>query len=95
MNDHTERRRYYPVEENVPLSESIREAIHAHERAADGSDDRERYEHVDAEAIDSLFGSATETDVDVSLHLDLEEVSVGVWSDAGIDIRVSDDSHAP
>lgn len=94
MNDHIERRRYYPVAENVPLSESIREAVVAHDRAVDGDDNLERYESVDLEAIDGLFASARVADVDISLHLDLDEVSVGVWIDSGVDIRVSDDSHA-
>lgn len=93
MNDHIERRRYYPVAENVPLSESIREAVVAHDRTVE-DEDLEQHVSIDLEAVDGLFASAREADVEVSLHLDLEEVSIGVWSNSGIDIRVSDDSHA-
>lgn len=83
------RRRYYPVEENVPLSVFVREAIEAHERASMSADELELYEHVNPEAIDTLFEDVTDTSVDIAVRIDLGNVQVSIWTDHGIDIRVT------
>ena len=88
MNDRPERRRYYPGDENVPLSEAILEAVRAHENASLSADEFDLYDHVNPEAIDALFRDASGVDMSVQFHL--TNVTVSVWSDGGIDIRVTD-----
>ncbi|WP_459191898.1 HalOD1 output domain-containing protein [Halosimplex sp. J119] len=83
-----ERRRYYPEAENVPLSEAVREAIAAHDDASLSTADVQLYDHIDPDALDGLF--KTDSDVDVSVQIRLEDVTVSVWSDGGVDIRVTD-----
>lgn len=88
MDGHPERRRYYPDHENVPLSEAVREAIEAHENSSLSADELCLYDHVNPEAIDVLF---EDTDgVDISVQINLTNVAVSIWSDGGIDIRVTD-----
>lgn len=84
MDPNPERRRYRVAEENVPLSEVVREAVDAHGTADSLGD------HVDVESIDRLF---TGSDVAVSLRLVLPDVTVSIWNDDGVDIRVADDGH--
>jgi len=88
VDDHPERRRYYPVEENVPLSEAVREAIEAHEDSTLNPDELDLYDSINPEAIDMLFMDTE--DVDVSVQINLTNVTVSIWSDGGIDIRVTD-----
>lgn len=88
MGGHPERRRYYPEEENVPLSEAVREAIEAHENSTLSADELRLYDHVNPEAIDELFLDAS--GVEISVQINLENVTVSIWSDGGIDIRVTD-----
>ena len=83
-----ERRRYYPEEENVPLSVAVREAVAAHERSSLATDEFDLYDHVDPDALDALFGPDSEAAVSVQIYLD--DVTVSVWSDGGVDIRVTD-----
>lgn len=88
MDDNQERRRHYPGAENVPLSEAVREAVQAHENAEALVDEAALYDHVDVEAIDQLFADAG--DVSVSAQLHLPNVTVSIWSDGGVDIRVTE-----
>jgi len=88
MATNPERRRYYADEENVPLSEAVREALSAHEHSSVDADELELYSHVTPEAIDTLFQDTA--DVDVSVTIDLTNVTVSIWSDGGVDIRVTD-----
>ena len=90
VDDHAERRRYYPNEENVPLSTAIYEAIEAHEDVSLSKDELDFYQHVNPEAIDMLFTDAAGDDVDISVTFDLTNVTISVWSDGGIDIRVTE-----
>jgi hypothetical protein len=83
-----ERRRYYPDKEDVPLSEAVLEAVEAHENASLTADEFTLYEHVDPRAIDLLFKDSTDLDISVQFHL--ENITVSIWSDGGIDIRVTD-----
>lgn len=83
-----ERRRYYPERENVPLSEAVREALEAHENPSVSANDLQLYDHIDPRAIDMLFKDTA--DVDVSIQINLTDVTVSIWSDGGIDIRVTD-----
>ena len=91
MDRHSERRRYYPLEENVPLSEAVYEAIEAHEHTSLRDDELRLFEYINPEAIDMLFEDVTELDVEVMVRLNLRNVAVSIWSDAGIDIRVTED----
>lgn len=43
MDESPERRRYYPDEENVPLSEAVRQAIEAHEHSSLDTDELQLY----------------------------------------------------
>ena len=88
MDENPERRRYYPDEENVPLSVAIEEAVRAHEGAPPLSNDFDLYDHVDPDAIDMLFTDTAGADISVQFRL--PDVTVSVWSDGGVDIRVTD-----
>ena len=90
VDEHPERRRYYPDDEDVPLSAAIYEAIGAHDEATLENDEFGLYEHVNPEAIDMLFTDTTGDDIDISVQFNLTNVTVAVWSDGGIDIRVSE-----
>lgn len=88
MDGEPERRKYYLEDAETSLSQAILEAVEAHESSSLGADELALYESVNPEAIDSLF---TDTDdVDISVQINLENVTVSVWSDGGIDVRVSD-----
>lgn len=88
MTDHPKRRTYYPEEENTPLSEAVLEAVEAHEHTSLSADEFSLYEHINPDAIDMLFTDTA--DVDVSVQINLDNVTVSIWSDRGIDIRVTD-----
>ncbi|WP_436910474.1 HalOD1 output domain-containing protein [Halosimplex marinum] len=88
MDPNAERRTYYPEEENVPLSEAVREAVIAHESASVNGDEFRLYEHVEPDALDSLFRDGA--DVGVSVRIRLPDVTVSIWGDGGVDIRVTD-----
>ena len=88
MDESSERRRYYPEEENVPLSTTIREAIAAHPRVDRDADEIELYDQVNHQGIDRLFKDTAEADV--SVRIDLDRVTVGIWGDGGVDIWVTE-----
>ena len=88
MDDHPERRRYYPDDEDVALSEAILEAVQAHENASFCADEFRLFDHVHPDALDNLFRDTS--DVEISVQINLTNVTVSVWSDGGIDIRVTD-----
>lgn len=88
MASDPERRRYYPDEENVPLSEAVREALQAHENSSLSADELELYDHINPEAIDTLFQDTAGIDISIQIHL--TNVTVSLWSDGGVDIRVAD-----
>lgn len=88
MDRHPERRRYHPGEEDVPLSVAVREALEAHENTSLSADELQLYNRINPDAIDSLF--ADTAGVDVSVQINLTNVSVSIWSDGGVDIRVTD-----
>lgn len=87
MDENPERRKYYPEDAETPLSQAILEAVEAHESASLTTDEFALFEHLNPDAIDMLF---EDTDLPVSVSIRLENVTVSVWSDGGIDIRVSD-----
>ncbi len=76
------------MEENVPLSEAVREAVEAHESSALSPDEFRLYDHINPEAIDMLFTDTA--DIDISVTINLTNVTVSIWSDGGVDIRVTD-----
>lgn len=88
MDDHPERRRYYPEHDDVALSEAILEAVQAHENASFSADEFTLFDHVHPDALDNLFKDTS--DVEISVQINLTNVTVSVWSDGGIDIRVTD-----
>lgn len=88
MDEHAERRRYYRGNDEGSLSEAVLETVEAHRNASLGADEFPLYEHVNPEAVDELFDDAG--DVAVSLQITLENVSVSIWNDDGVDIRVVD-----
>lgn len=87
MDRNPERRKFYPDDTETPLSQAILEAVEAHESASLSTDEFALFEHVNPDAIDTLF---EDTDLPVSVQIRLENVTVSVWSDGGIDIRVTD-----
>ena len=88
MAERAEQRRYYPGEENVPLSVASERAVRATESAPSLRDEFEPYDRGSADAIDIPF---TSTDgVDTSVQIRLPDVTVAVWSDGGVDSRVTD-----
>ncbi|AHG05345.1 hypothetical protein HALDL1_13045 [Halobacterium sp. DL1] len=90
VDEHAERRRYYPDDESVPLSTAIYEAIEAHHEATLENDEFGLHEHVNPEAIDMLFTDTGDDDIEISVQFNPTNVTVAVWSDGGIDIRVSE-----
>lgn len=88
MDENPERRRYYPDDTDASLSEAILEAVEAHENASVGADEFTLYDHINPDAIDMLFKDTN--DVTVSVQIQLTNVTVSIWSDGRIDIRVSD-----
>lgn len=88
MSDSPERRKYYPDEEETPLSVAVLDAVEAHENTSLSADQFRLYEHVNPDAIDELFTDTSDIDVSVQIHL--ENVTVSIWSDGGIDVRVTD-----
>ena len=90
MDENPERCRYYPDEETTPLSKAVREAVEAHGSTSLSADELALYEHINPDALDTLFDESVGGDVDVSVQLNLPNVTVSVWSDGGIDIRVTD-----
>lgn len=89
MDSNPERRRHYQNEENVPLSEAVREAVDAHENAEAVMDEAALYDSLDIETIDQLF---TDTgDVSLSVQIQLPNVTVGIWRNDAVNIRVTDD----
>ena len=88
MDGPPERRRYYPEEENVPLSTTVREAIAAHPQVDRDADEMALYDNIDPEGIDRLFRDTA--DADVSIRIDLDRVTVGIWGDGGVDIQVTE-----
>lgn len=88
LDENSERRKYYPDDPDTPLSKSVLEAVKAHENASLSEDEFSLYDHVHPEALDMLFKDTS--DIDISVQITLSNVNVSVWSDGGIDIRVSD-----
>lgn len=87
MDYRSERRRYYP-DDDIALSEAILEAVQAHEGASFDEDEFTLYDHIHPDAIDMLFKDTSGVDISVQIHL--TNVTVSLWSDGGIDIRVTD-----
>lgn len=78
----------HPHDECIPLSEAVRQAIDANENSSMNADELQLYEHIDPEAIDMLF---SDTDgPEITVQINLTNVTVSIWSDRGIDIRVTD-----
>lgn len=88
MNEDPERRRYYPDEEDTPLSQTVLEAVEAHEDSELVADEFQLFDHVDPDAIDMLFRDSA--GLDVTVQFTLTNVTVSIWSDGGVDVRVTD-----
>ena len=85
--DNSASQRYYPGEENVPLSEAVLEAARAHDESLT-AEEFDLYDHIDPESLDTLIKDAPGGDV--SVRFAIPDVAVEIWSDGGIDIRVTD-----
>ena len=68
IDEQPERRRYYPDEEDIPLTEAIRQAIEAHENASLHADELQLYQHINPRAIDMLFADTAGVDVSVQFN---------------------------
>lgn len=90
MTDHVERRTR-PHESrgdpDRPLSETVAEAITAHEDTTVQEDEFRLYDHVDPDALDRLFADGDQ--LDMTLRIALPNVTVSIWSDDGVDVRVT------
>lgn len=89
MDENPERRQHYVARENVPLSESIREAVRKHEATEPFADEAVLVDHVDVESLDQLFTGSD--GVTLSLKFALPNVAVSVWGDDEVPIRVTAD----
>lgn len=87
MDDTSVRRRYYPDEENVPLSVAIQEAVSVHEKSSVLADELDLYDHVDPGAIDTLFRETP--GIEISVQFRLPSATISVWSGV-VDIRVTE-----
>lgn len=87
MDNHPERRRYYPDDEGTALSEVVLEAVQAHENASFRDDEFTLYDHIHPDAIDMLFKDTSGVEISVKIHL--TNVTVSLWSDGGVDVRVT------
>ena len=88
MDENAERRRYYPNEENVPISVAITETVDAHENSVVSRERFSLFDHIDPDALNRLFTDTV--DVDFSMQFHLPSATISVWGDGGIDIRVTD-----
>ena len=88
MDEDPERRRYYPEEDDAPLSQVVLEAVEAHEKSSLSADEFTLFERVNPRAIDMLFQESS--DVSVSARFVLPNVTVSIWSDGGVEVRVTD-----
>lgn len=88
MRNDSQRRRYYQNEENVPLSEAIREAVQRHSGAEPSVDVEVLAERTNTEAIDHLYSETD--DVPLSLQVSLPNVLVNLWGNEMVDIRVTE-----
>lgn len=84
----SERRHHYQNWENVPLSEAVLEAVDAHESAEAVVDEAALYERLDIETLDQLFTDTGDVALSVALHL--PNVTVGIWQNGPVNIRVAD-----
>jgi hypothetical protein len=83
-----ERRRYYPNEENVPLSVAVTETVSAHGSPAIRMETFSLFDHIDPDALNSLFDDLG--GVGFSMQFCLDESVVEVWGDDTVEIRVTD-----
>ncbi|MFH5802132.1 HalOD1 output domain-containing protein [Haladaptatus sp. CMAA 1911] len=88
MEGNPERRKYYPGDPETSLSEAVIEALEAHDNASVSADEFILEEQINPDAIDLLFEDTTDVTISVQIHL--TNVTIGIWSDGGIDIRVAD-----
>ena len=87
MGTQTERRRYYPEEENVPLSVVISEMVREHDELGDDAEEGVLYDHVDPDALNRLVTDSASDHFVLQCHL--SSATLTVWRDGGIDIRVT------
>ena len=89
--DEAERRIYYPEREGTSLSETVLEAVEAHEGVDLSRSDFVLFDAIDPDALDRLF--RTEADADVVVEFTVDDVRVTLLGDGGVDVRVSDPDH--
>lgn len=79
---------WYDPDEEQALSEAVIDAIEAHENIDASREEFVLYEQIDPDALDGLFRPDANADITVKFRID--EVTVTLWGDGGIDIRVTD-----
>ena len=87
-DENAERRVYRPGSEFTSLSETIVEAVDAHENEEIGRDSFRLYDSIDPDALDDLFRE--DADADLTVQFDVDGVTVSLWGDGGVDVRVTD-----
>ena len=87
-DENVERRVYRPDSEFASLSETILEAVDAHENGDIGRDGFRLYDNVDPDALDRLFRE--DADADLTVRFNVDGVTVSLWGDGGVDVRVTD-----
>lgn len=86
MGDQPAHQKYYPEMENVPFGEALREAISTHEDATIQDLDM-LSEDFDIEAINRVVSSTAE--ISIALELRLENVTIDVWNNDAVHVRVT------
>lgn len=86
--DESERRVYYPESEGATLSETVLEAVEAHEDVDVARSDFVLFDAVDPDALDDLFRA--DSDANVVVEFTVDDVRVTLLGDGGVDVRVSD-----
>lgn len=87
-DENVERRVYHPDSEFTSLSEAILEAVDAHESGEIDRGSFRLYDSVDPDALDGLFRE--DADADLTVQFNIDDVTVSLWGDGGVDVRVTD-----
>ncbi|MFC4548699.1 MULTISPECIES: HalOD1 output domain-containing protein [Halorussus] len=84
--------RYYP-EEDRKLSTAVLEAIEDQKGEDLSKADFRLYDDVDPDALDALFRS--DADANTSVQFNTDDVTVTLWGDGGVEIRITPREEKP
>lgn len=85
-DDDVERERYHPAEERS-LSDAVLEAIQQHLDEDIAKAEFHLYEDIDPDALDGLF--RPDANANTSVQFDTDDVTVTLWGDGAVDIRIT------